>query len=288
MKSAIISILLLIFSLSMNAQLIDSIYSFYNFKYSKSLIKNLKVKSITATAIDKKSDDSSRSIYSFNKEGILTEQINYGENGKIETSHQFFVNNYGQKIKEIVQRNYSDRKDSNIYYKTYQEKKLVKDSNSLSPSHHLFEFSKRGTILKAIELSNSAYPRVTKKVRYFEYDRNNRLLHTRDSLLQTDGESYCFSFKTYLYDEKGRLMKEIEKIHLSFPAEENCGEVIYNYDEMGRIESIVVANGMSRYFTYDARGLIVKIVLKMSLKPDRFIDIDTKAVYGEEFSYMFW
>ncbi|WP_430896722.1 MULTISPECIES: hypothetical protein [unclassified Paraflavitalea] len=73
-----------------------------------------------------------------------------------------------------------------------------------------------------------------------------------------------------------------------FNAEENCGEVIYNYDEMGRIESIVVENGMSRYFTYDAKGLIVKIVLKMSLKPDRFIDVDTKAVSGEDFNYTFW
>lgn len=288
MKTALISILLLILSLSVKAQVIDSIYSFYKFKYSKALIKKLKVRSITATSNEKKDTDSSKTVYNFNKEGILTEQINYDADGKVETSYQFFVNKYHHKIKELTQRKYSDRKDSIVYYKTYERGRLIKDSNSLFPSHHVYEFSKRGTILKAIELSNSVYPRITKKVRYFEYGRNNRLIHTRDSLLQPDGESYCFSDRTYLYDEKGRLMKEIEKIHLSLPAEENCGEVIYNYDEMGRIESIVVENGMSRYFTYNAKGLIVKTVSRMSINPDRFTDIDTNAVSGEEFRYTFW
>lgn len=289
MRQFTILILLLIQTVLAFGQIPNDDQNFFNYTYDKSIIKTNKVKTVTIEMSFKDGKISTKSIFYFDKDGLLTKQSLVDSNGKLQGEFYFFTNSYSDLIYRIHNDYEYKRIDTVKYFKSYLDDKLIKDSSSQLPISYHYEYGSNGNISKTVIVSNFGLGNYRKRVTINKFDSLNRMSNSVETVFQNeiDTTGIIFSDRDYFYNKNGKIESEVEKLNSKYSWMANKGSINYSYDQNGNLTEILRKNAASYYFTYNDKGLITKKRIEMKLDSDDFIDTETKIETFDKFGYTF-
>ena len=270
-------------------QIINDNMTFFNYSYDKTIIKLKKVETITIQMYFSDGKSSGKTIYHFDKKGLLTRQTIQDTTGIPEREFYFITNNHNDLISTIEKDYEHNRIDTVIYFKSYEGDKLIKDSSSDIPVSYSFEYAKNGELLKTIVNTNFGLGFNRKRVIINKLDSLDRIINIVETVYQNekDLKGTLFSNRDIFYYDNGKIEKEVEKINSNNPLFVNSGSINYVYDSNGNLTQILRTNAASYTYTYNDKGLIATKKMDMILERDDFLDIDTKFETLDKFSYTF-
>jgi len=289
MKQFTILISLLIQIFFAFGQIPNDDQNFFNYTYDKSIIKSNKVKTVTIELSFKDGKISAKSIFYFDKNGLLTKQSVVDTSGKLLREFFFLTNSYGDLIYTIQNDYEFNQVDTVKYFKSYLGDKLIKDSSSVQPISYNYEYSMNGKIFKTVIVSNFGLGNYRKRVTINKFDSLNRISNSIETIYQNvnDTIGIVFSDRDYFYSKNGRIESEVEKLNGKNSWMANKGSIKYSYDQNGNLKEILRDNADSCSFIYNDKGLITKKIMYLKFGSDDFIETETKIEAFDKFSYTF-
>lgn len=289
MRQLAITAFLFIPTLFAFGQIVNDDMAFFNYSYDKTIIKLKKVETLTIQMYFPDGRSPGKTIYHFDKEGLLTRQTIQDTIGIPKSEFYFITNNHNDLI-SIIQKDYEhNRIDTVIHFKSYEGDKIIKDSSSDIHISFNYEYNKNGKLLKTIVNTNLGIGYNTKRVIINKLDSLNRIINIVETVYQNekDLKGTLFSNRDIFYHDNGKIQKEVEKINSNNPLFANNGSINYVYDSNGNLTQILRTNAASYIYTYNDKGLITTRKMDMNLKSDEFLDTDTKIETFDKYSYTF-
>jgi len=270
-------------------QIVNDNMTFFNYSYDKTIIKLKKVETITIQMYFPDGKSSGKTIYHFDKEGLLTRQTIQDTTGIPKSEFYFITNKYNDLI-STIEKDYEHNKiDTVIYFKSYEGDKLIRDSSSRIHFSFNYEYTKNGKLLKTIVNTNLGLGYNTKRVIINKLDSLDRIINIVETVYENekDLKGALFSNRDVFYYDNGKIEKEVEKINSNNPLFINSGSINYVYDSNRNLTQILRTNAASFTYTYNDKGLIATNKMDMILESDEFLDTDTKFETLDKFSYAF-
>ena len=270
-------------------QIVNDDMTFFNYRYDKKLIKLKKVETLTIQMYFSDGKSSGKTIYHFDKEGLLTRQTIQDTIGILKSEFYFITNNHNDLISRIEKDYEHNRIDTVIYFKFYEGDKLIKDSSSNIPSSFYYEYTKNGKLLKTIVNTNFGLGYNTKRVTINKLDSLDQIINIVETVYQNekDLKGTLLSNRKIFYYDNGKIEKEVENINSSNPLFVNNGSIKYVYDSNGNLTQILRTNAASYVYTYNDKGLITTKKMNMNLESDKLLRTDTKIETLDKYSYTF-
>ena len=289
MKQFTITIYLFIHTIFAFGQIANDDLNFFNYSYDKAIIKRNKVETVTIEMSFSEGKSSGKTIYHFDKEGLLTRQAILDSNGKLKREFYFTTNSHKDLISRIQKDYEYKRVDTVHYFKSYAGDKLIKDSSGEIPVSYHYEYTSKGNLFKTIVSSNFGLGNNIKRVTVNKFDILNRTTSSVETVFQneTDSTGTVFSDKDIFYDNNGKIEREVEKQNSKYSWMANKGSINYVYDLSGNLTQILRTNAASCIYTYNAKGLITTRKMTMNFDSDGIIDTETKIETFDKFSYTF-
>mgnify|MGYP003498109603 CR=1 FL=1 len=120
--------------------------TFFTYTYNKSIIKNNRVKTLTIQKSFSGENQLSKSVYHFDRNGLLTKMSIIDSKGKLLREYYFLTNSYNDLISRI-QKDYEIKKDDTLlYFKSYANDKLIKEAEEIKDS--IPKMTKKTTVKK--------------------------------------------------------------------------------------------------------------------------------------------
>ena len=270
-------------------QIVNDDMTFFNYSYDKNIIKSKKVETVTIEMYFSDGKRSGKTIYHFDKEGLLTRQIIQDATG-IPEREFYFTTNYHNDLISRIQKDYEHNKiDTVIYFKSYEGDKLIKDSSSGNPISFNYEYTKNRKLLKTIVNTNFSLGYNIKRIIINKLDSLDRIINIVETIYQNEKDltGTLFSNRDIFYYDNGKIEKEVEKINNQYSLMDNNGSISYMYDSSGNLTQILRTNAASYIYTYDDKGLITTKKMDMKLESDDFLDTDTKIETFDKYTYTF-
>lgn len=232
---------------------------------------------------------SAKSIFYFDKDGLLTKQSVVDTSGKLLREFCFLTNSYRDLIYRIQHDYEYNHVDTVKYFKSYLGDKLIKDSSSVQPISYNYEYGLNGKIFKTVIVSNFGLGNYRKRVTINKFDSLNRMSNSIETVYQNANDTIgiIFSDRDYYYSKDGRIESEVEKLNSKNSWMANKGSIKYSYDQNGNLKEILRDNAASCSFIYNGKGLITKKIMYMKFGSDDFIETETKIETFDKFSYTF-
>ena len=289
MRQFTILISLLIQTVLVFGQIPNDDQNFLNYTYDKSIIKSNKVKTVTIEMSFKDGKISAKSIFYFDKDGLLTKQSVVDTSGKLLREFCFLTNSYRDLIYRIQHDYEYNHVDTVKYFKSYLGDKLIKDSSSVQPISYNYEYGLNGKIFKTVIVSNFGLGNYRKRVTINKFESLNRMSNSIETVYQNANDTIgiIFSDRDYYYSKDGRIESEVEKLNSKNSWMANKGSIKYSYDQNGNLKEILRDNAASCSFIYNGKGLITKKIMYMKFGSDDFIETETKIETFDKFSYTF-
>jgi hypothetical protein len=289
MKQFTIVVFLFIQPAFVFGQIVNDDMNFFNYSYDKTIIKSRKVKTVTIEMYFSNGKSSGKTIYHFDKEGLLTRQTIQDTTGIPKSEFYFIANNHNDLISRIEKDYEHNRIDTVIYFKSYDGNKLIKDSSSNLHISFNYEYTKNGKLLKTIVNTNLGLGYNTKRVIINKVDSLDRVINVVETIYQNekDLKGTVFSNRDIFYYDNGKIEKEVEKINSNNPLFVNNGSTNYVFDSNGNLTQILRTNGASYIYTYNNKGLIATKKIDLNLESDDFSDTDIKIETLDKYSYTF-
>jgi hypothetical protein len=222
-------------------------------------------------------------IYYFDKNGFLERQSTLDSGGKEKSKFLFKFNKYGDLIERITLPYGNYNVDTFLIKREYKGKKVIKESSTYSALTTQHFYNNKGDRIRTIHPYNNGRATLSRRIVDFEYDNTGRLVHVTDRVC-SGSPGYVeqwMSDRTITYS-RDKMQKVIEKIpNGEFPT--NKGNVEYSYDSSGNVISIVSDTVVSRYFSYDNKGLLQS---KREKFPEGF-DTLSDANITDDYTYTF-
>lgn len=284
MRQFTILIFLLIQTAFAFGQIVNDDLSFFDYSYDKSIIRKSKVESVTINMSFSYGKSLSKSIYYFDKEGLLTKLSVLDSKGKLERDFYFLTNSHNDLISRIQKDYEYKRADTVHFFKYYAGNKLIKDSSSQIPISYIYEYSSSGNLMKTVVNSNFG-----KRVASNKFDSLNRIINSIETVFQNEKDltGTVFSDRDFFYGKNGKIEREVEKINSKIFWMANKGSINYVFDLRGNLIQIVRTNAASYFFTYNDKGLITTKKTDLKLESDDIIETETKIDIFDKFSYTF-
>ena len=277
----LITLVFLFFAVCSFGQINDE-NAFFDGTYSKDYIKRHGIRTVARTSY-METNHLTRTVYYFDKNGLIERQSIVDSNGKEQTRFVFKFNKFGD-LSQRITLPYDDyRADTFIIQRKYNSKKIVKGSSTYSPLTAQYFYNKKGDRIRTINPYNNGQVKLSRRIVDFEYDNRSRLVHVTDRVCSgsSDNVEQWMSDRTITYSID-KMQKIIEKIpNGEFPT--NKGNVEYSYDSLGNVISILSDAVVSRYFSYDNKGLLKS---KREKFPEGF-DTLSGAKITDEYTYTF-
>jgi hypothetical protein len=289
MKQFTIVVFLFIQPAFVFGQIVNDDMNFFNYSYDKTIIKSRKVKTVTIEMYFSNGKSSGKTIYHFDKEGLLTRQTIQDTTGIPKSEFYFIANNHNDLISRIEKDYEHNRIDTVIYFKSYEGGKLTKDSSSDIPASYSYEYAKNGELLKTIVNSNFGLGYNRKRVIINKLDSFDRVINIVETIYlnEKDLKGTTVSNRDIFYYDNGKIEKEVEKVNSNNSLFANNGSITYMYDSRGNLIQRLRTNAASYNYTYNDKGLIETKKMDLILNSDDFLDTDTKFETLDKFSYTF-
>lgn len=264
--------------------------NFFSFKYDKHLLKKNKVATITIEMFNQFESDSNKQIYSFDKEGVLKKCIIQDKKGNVLREFYFSTNSHKDLISKIQKDNETYKVDTILYFKNYENNKLIKDSSSELPVSYYYEYNAMGGLTKMVTNLNYGVGYKTKKVILNKFNHSGRISNSKEIVFENENDSVgkIVSDKYFFYSRKGKLEKEVEKFKSTFSLMSNTGTTNYIYDSRGNLIKVINTHGVTYTYTYNKKGLMITIKNGLELKPDALDTKGLKIESIEKFTYTYW
>jgi hypothetical protein len=264
--------------------------SFFNYSYNKQIIKKNKVATVTIEMSFSKDSSSGRSVYYFNKEGLLTRQDIQDAKGNLDRTFYFKSNVHQDLIARIQNDVEFKRTDTVHYFKTYMGTKLLTDSAGDLPVICQYEYNQQGYLIKTIFQTRAGFGNNTKRVIINSLDSLNRIVHSVETVYQGDNDvtGTLSSDRDFLYDHEGKPEKEIEHVDGTYSWMSNKGSINYVYDSKANLVQIIRSNAASCTYTYNDKGLITSKMTNMKIGSDAIVSTETNMQTFDKYSYTFW
>lgn len=284
MRQFTILIFLLIQTAFAFGQIVNDDLSFFDYSYDKSIIRKNKVESVTINMSFSYGKSLSKSIYYFDKKGLLTKLSVLDSKGKLERDFYFLTNSHNDLISRIQKDYEYKRADTVHFFKYYAGSKLIKDSSSQIPISYIYEYSSNGNLMKTVVNSNFG-----KRVASNKFDSLNRIINSIETVFQNEKDltGTVFSDRDFFYGKNGKIEREVEKINSKIFWMANKGSINYVFDLRGNLTQIIRINADSYFFTYNDKGLITTKKTDLKLESDDIIETETKIDTFDKFSYTF-
>ncbi len=270
-------------------QIANNDLDFFSYRYDKNIIKKNKVETITIEMSVSEGKSSGKSIYHFDKEGILFRQIIQDTKGNIKREFLFTTNSHNDLI-SIIEKDYEYKKiDTLLYFKSYKADKIIRDSSSELPICYNYEYASDGNQFKTIINSIFGLGNNTKRVIINKFDSLHRIINSVETLFENEKDiaGKIVSNRDFFYNHHGKIEKEVEKLNGKYSWMANKGSINYVYDVSGKLICTIRTNAACYIYSYNEKGLITSIKMNMHLESDAFIDTETKIETFEKFSYTF-
>lgn len=270
-------------------QIVNDDMTFFTYSYDKTILKKSKVETVTIEMFFSDGRSSGKTIFHFDKEGLLTRQTKQDTSG-IPQREIYFITNIHNDLISRIQKDYElNRIDTVIYFKSYEGDKLIKDSSSDIHFSFNYEYNKNGKLLKTIVNTNFGLGYNTKRVMINKLDSLDRIINIVETVYQNENDlkGTVFSNREIFYYNNGKIEKEVEKINNSNPLFANNGSINYVYDSSGNLTQILRTNAASYIYTYNDKGLITTKKMDMKLESDDFLDTNTKIETFDKYRYTF-
>ncbi len=281
MKKLILLISILFATVSSFGQNNDD-NAFFEGTYNKNYIRKLGIISVTITSyLD--ANKQPTTIYYFDKNGLLKNQSIIDSNGKVQPRFLFTFNKYGDLTHRITLPYENYKADTFIAFREYKEKKVIKERSTYSPFTTQHFYNKKGNRIRTVHPYNNGHIVLSRRIVDYEYDQAGKLVHVIDRIYSVPSNK----IEQWMSDRKitysGDNMKNIiEKIpNGEFPT--NKGNIEYSYDRLGNLISIVSDTVVSRYYSYDNKGLLK---IKKEKFPDGFDTLSNPSIINE-YTYLF-
>ena len=270
-------------------QILNDNMTFFNYSYDKPIIKMNKVETVTIEMFFSDGKSSGKTIYHFDKEGLLTKQTKQDTSGIPKREFYFITNNHNDLISRIQKDYEHNRIDTIIYFKSYEGDKIIKDSSSEIPMSFNYEYTKEGKLLKTTVNINFGLGYNTKRVIINKLDSLDRIINIVETVYQNekDLKGSLFSNRDIFYYDNGKIEKEVEKINSQYSWMANKGSLSYVYDSSGNLTQILRTKAASCIYTYNDKGLITTRKMDMMLESDDLLDTETKFETLDKYSYTF-
>ncbi len=256
--------------------------AFFEGTYNKNYIRKLKIISVTKTSfLD--TNKLPTTIYYFDKNGFLKNQSIIDIKGKEQPRFLFSFNKSGDLTQRITLPYENYKADTFIAIREYKEKKVIKEHSTYSPFTTQHFYNKKGNKIRTVHPYNNGHIAFSTRIVDYEYDQAGKLVHVTDRIysVPSDKIEQWMSDRTITYT--GENMRKIfEKIPNSeFPT--NKGNIVYSYDSLGNLISIVSDTVVSCYYSYDNKGLLK---IKKEKFPDGFDTLSDAGIINE-YTYSF-
>ena len=270
-------------------QIVNDNMTFFNYSYDKTIIKLKKVETLTIKMYFPDGRSPGKTIYHFDKEGLLTRQTIQDTTGIPEREFYFTTNHHNDLISRIEKDYEHNKIDTVIYFKSYEGDKLIKDSSSDIPVSYSFEYAKNGELLKTIVNTNFGLGFNRKREIINKLDSSDRIINIVETVYENekDLKGALFSNRDIFYYDNGKIEKEVEKINSQYAWMHNKGSVSYVYDSSGNLTQILRTNAASCTYTYNDKGLITTSKMDMMIESDDIVDLETKFETLDKYSYTF-
>ena len=289
MKQFAVTAFLFIHTVFAFGQIVNDDMTFSNYSYDKTIIKLKKVETLTIQMYFSDGRSPGKTIYHFDKEGLLTRQTIQDTIGIPKSEFYFITNNHNDLISRIQKDYEHNRIDTVTYFKSYEGDKIIKDSSSDIHISFNYEYNKNGKLLKTIVNTNFGLGYNTKRVIINKLNSLDRIINIVETVYQNekDFKGSIFSNRDIFYYDNGKIQKEVEKINSNNPLFANNGSINYVYDSNGNLTQILRTNAASYVYTYNDKGLITTRKMDMNLESDEFLDTDKKIETFDKYSYTF-
>lgn len=282
MKHLLFIFITLIFSQSIFAQKINDEKAFFNFTYNKQWIKAQKVESVTVKTIHQNKIRGGTHEFSFDKNGVLLNELISDSTGKKIMEYTFVVNSKGDLVQRI-ERNYElNEIDTIDFLKEYNNGLLTKETIQKLDVQYAYEYSESGKLIKTEIESMQKGEWISKKIISNEYDNQGRITRQVEKIVGGDSQhpESVFSDRSISYDANGNPVDEVEKISPSGSFIENDGNIHYSYGTSGDLQSVNRTNGASEEFRYDDTG---KLISKRHIMPASLNSTTIEDTYSYTF-----
>jgi YD repeat-containing protein len=260
MKQFAITVHLFILTAFSFGQNVNDDMSFFNYTYDKNIIRKSKVETITSQGYYGEERSAGRTIYYFDKGGLLNRQAILDSNGIPKREYYFKTNARGDLI-ERIQKDYEFKRiDTVTFFKYYERGRLVKDSSSFIPIGYHYSYNRVGRLL-ATNLHSNFYGNITRREILNTHDRQGRIIHQLETVYQPSGDpaGSLFSDRDIFYHKNGKVEKEVEKLDGQYSWMANKGSLYYSYDSIGNLIQLRKTTGYSYVYVYDKKGLLIAI-----------------------------
>jgi YD repeat-containing protein len=263
--------------------------SFFNYSYDKDILKRNKVETLVIEMILPDGRKSSKSIYHFDKEGLLEKQVIKDENGNVLREFFFRHNTHNDLISRIKKDYEYNLVDTVLYFKYYENNKLIRDSSSEMPISYSYEYNLKGKLINTVINSNFGLGNNTKRVTVNNLDGLDRISNSIETIFQNENDSTgtLLSDRDFIYYSNGKLEKEVEKLNSENSWMANKGSISYVYDNIGNLTHVIRTNAASYIYTYDEKGLILSKKMNLKTEPDAFDDKGINLETFEKYTYTF-
>ncbi len=289
MKHLVITLFLVTQTVFTFGQIVNDDLNFFNYSYDKATIKKNKVETVTIEATFSEGKCSGKTIYYFDKEGLLTKQTITDPTGIIKREFYFFTNSHHDLV-SIIQNDYENKKvDTVFYFKYYDGDQLIKDSSSEIPISYSYEYAQHGKLLKTIVNTNLGLGNNIKRVIINQLDSLSRIVKCVETVYQNHDDliGSKISDRDFIYNDEGKIEKEIENISSETLWMYNKGTINYEYDSSGNLTKMLRSNAASYSYVYNEKGLIATKKMLMYLKSEASNDKEKKFETIDKFTYTF-
>lgn len=277
----LITIAFLFFTVFSFGQINDE-NAFFDGTYSKDYIKRHGIRTVINTSY-MDTNQLPKTVYYFDKNGLLEKQSIIDSNGKERTRFLFKFNKFGDLSQRIILPYDNYRADTFVIQRKYNNKRIIKESSTYSPLTTEHFYNEKGERIRTIHPYNNGRVTLSRRIVDYKYDNTGKLVHVTDRVCSgsSDDIEQWMSDRTITYSGD-KMQKVIEKIPNS-EFSTNKGNVEYSYDSSGNLISIVSDTVVSRYFSYDKKGLLKS---KKEKFPQGFNTLSDARII-DEYTYTF-
>jgi YD repeat-containing protein len=278
--------LLFFITFSTFAQKVNDDFNFFNYTYDREILKKNKVQTVTIELTTADGKFLSKSIFHFDKKGYLEKQVIKREKGGVLREY-YFKRNSQNDLSMTIQRDYENNSvDTTLYFKEYDNNRLIKDSSTELPISYYYEYNTKGILIRTIIHSNFSLANKTKRVIVYTLDSLDRIANIKETLFQNENDliGTLLSDRDFFYNKNDKLEKEIEKLNFKNSWMANNGSIYYVYDNFGNLTQLIRTNAASYTYTYNKKRLVLTRKMKLKTEPDNFdkkgINIETLDKYS--------
>jgi hypothetical protein len=193
----------------------------------------------------------------FDTSGFVQEILLYDALNKPRVTYKFEYNSYGDRIAEDVFDFGLNKGFKGIYFKTYENSRLIRDSSEGTCHNFFYDDNDhlKKIIWRWLKVGN-------KRIIQFTYDsvgRPNRIID-RQYQDYKDTVGKLLSDRIVYYNNKGKPVREEESVNWdsnTYPLNIlNYGSIMYKYDQLDKLVEVVRSKGPSQKVKYNDKGLI--------------------------------